>query len=89
MDDKEKFVAFGVLGRQTYGPYSESDLEMRSDSDTIYADRLVYVPDGCDFEQFYDAYCIVELLDEYWEEEPSQEQYEAALSYLRECGCDV
>jgi len=41
-------VAYGVIGNQTFGPYTQKDLDERDASSTTYADRIICIEDGQD-----------------------------------------
>jgi len=56
-------VAFGVYGRQLYGPYTESQVNNRINSRTVYADRLVFPKEGETWDEFENR-----MLEEYAEE---------------------
>jgi len=48
------YLCYGVFENNLYGPYTESDLEMREDSGTVYADSLVFPDQGESWEDFDD-----------------------------------
>jgi hypothetical protein len=51
----DKYIAFGVYGNQTYGPYTQKDLDFREESSTNYLDTIIMVSDDEDiFETMAD-----------------------------------